>query len=216
MAKTIRGEMMKSDVLKWLQSNVVDGANLAEFEELIAGDSIDAIDSKEKALDLIYNQRLLKAAFDSEISKKVESHDNRFKEEKLPSLLEEAREALRRELNPAETEDQKANRELREMVASLQAKDKRAELERSLMAKAKELNYDPERAAKLAILGEDAEKFMSEEADFHNKALETQRQALVNGTLGGKPPSGGNSLPSDLTVDKIDSMSLADVEALLK
>lgn len=207
---------MKSAIQKWLESNVKDGANLAEIEELISGDSLDAIDNKDKALDVLYQNRLLKAAFDSEISKKIENHDNRFKEEKLPTLLEEAREALRRELNPKETEEQKANRELREMVAKLQAKDKRAELERSLMAKAKELNYDPERAAKLAILGDDAEGFMADEAAFHAKALESQREKLVNGALGGNQPSGGESLPSDLTADKIDSMSISEIEAALK
>lgn len=216
MAKTIRGDKMNSAVLKWLQSNIQDGANLAEIEELIAGDSIDGIDNKDKALELLYNNRLLKAAFDSEISKKIENHDSRFKEEKLPSMLDEAREALRRELNPKETDEQKEIREMRDQLKELKAKEQRANLERTLISKAKELNYDPERAAKLAILGEDAEKFMQDEAAFHNKALEAQKEQLVNGALAGKPPTGGESLPSDLTADKIDSMSIAEIETLLK
>jgi hypothetical protein len=207
---------VKDTVLKWLQSNVQDGANLAEFEELISGDLIDGIDSKDKALELLYNNRLLKAAFDSEISKKIENHDNRFKEEKLPSLLDEARESLRRELNPKETEEQKEIREMREQLKELKAKEQRANLERTLISKAKELNYDPERAAKLAILGDDAEKFMQDEAAFHQKALESQKEQLINGALAGKPPTGGESLPSDLTPEKIDGMSVAEIEAMLK
>jgi hypothetical protein len=205
-----------SAVIDWIKMNMKEGANIAEVEELIGSDSLSAIGSKEKALELLYTNKLLKAAFDSEISKKIENHDSRFKEEKLPSLLEQEREKLRAELNPEETPEQKEIRELREMVQRAQAKEKRAELESSLRGKAKELNYDPERAARFAILGEDAEKFLTDEASFYQKALDAQREQLINGTLGGKQPPGGDSLPTEITLDKIDGMSIAEIEAAYK
>ena len=165
---------------------------------------------------MLYNNRLLKAAFDSEISKKIENHDARFNEEKLPSLLEEAREKLRRDLNPTETPEQKEIRELRDIVMKSKEKEKFSDLETSLRIKAKELSYDPDRAARFAILGDKAEDFLSEEAGYYNKALEKQRQDLVNGALGGKPPSGGKPMPTDITPDKIANMSIEEIEAVYK
>lgn len=202
-----------SALLDWIKANSRDGANFAEVEELIMQGSIEGISTKERALELLKDQKYLKAAYDSEISKKIENHDNRFREEKLPSLLEAERERLRAELNPQETPEQKQLRAMQEKIDSMTAKENKFELEKRLRSKAKELDYDPERATRFAALGENAETFLSEEAGFYKQALEAQREKLVNGALGGNPPAGGESISADLTEAKISNMSIAEIEA---
>lgn len=207
-----------SAILDWIKTNAREGANLAEVEELLAGNTIDGIDSKEKATKLLYEQKLLKAAFDSEISKKIQNHDDRFREEKLPSLLEQERERLRAELNPEETPEQKELREMRSEMNKIKAERDMATLKDKLRDRAKELNYDPERAAKLAIIGDydQATSMMQDQAEYLQSALDAERTKLVNERLGGNPPAGGESLNSSLTEEAVASMSIAELEREFK
>jgi len=189
MAISYKGETL-SVLLDWMRTNAKEGANLAEFEELLSGNTIDGIDSKEKALKLLYEQKLLKAAFDSEISKKIANHDDRFREEKLPSLLDAEREKLRAELNPTETPEQQEMRELRLQMQKITAERDMATLRDKLRVKAKELNYDPDRAAKLAIIGDfdQASQMMTDQAEYLQTTLDAERTKFVNEKLGGDPP----------------------------
>jgi len=203
-----------SVILDWVKDNAKDGANLAEFEDILSGKTIDSIDSKEKALKLFYENKLMKAAFDSEISKKVQNHDDRFREEKLPGLLEAERERLRSELNPQETPEQREMRELRSEMAKIKAERDMATLKDKLRARAKDLNYDPERAAKLAIIGDfdKANSMMEEQAEYLKTALDTERTKIVNQRLGGEAPTGGETIETTLTEANVDSWSIADIE----
>ena len=203
-----------SALLDWIRLNAKEGANLAEAEELLSGQTIDGIDSKEKALKLLYEQKLLKAAFDSEISKKIANHDDRFMEDKLPSLLEQERAKLRLELNPELTPEQREIQELRSKMANIEAEKNMADLREQLRVRAKALNYDPERAAKLAILGDfdKANSMMEDQAEYLKSTLDAERTKMVNENLGGKPPKGGNPVESSLTEDSIANMSIAELE----
>jgi len=217
MAISYKGETL-SVLLDWMRTNAKEGANLAEFEELLSGNTIDGIDSKEKALKLLYEQKLLKAAFDSEISKKIANHDDRFREEKLPSLLDAEREKLRAELNPTETPEQQEMRELRLQMQKITAERDMATLRDKLRVKAKELNYDPDRAAKLAIIGDfdQASQMMTDQAEYLQTTLDAERTKFVNEKLGGDPPKGGKTVDSSLTAEAIGNMSLAEIEGKFK
>jgi len=203
-----------SVLLDWIKANVREGANLAEIEELLAGNTIDGIDSKEKAMKLLYEQKMMKAAFDSEISKKIANHDDRFMEEKLPSLLEQERERLRSEMNPELTPEQRELKEIKAQMAKIVSEKNMVDLRERLREKAKTINYDPDRAAKLAILGDfdKASEMMEEQATYLQATLDAERTKLVNERLGGNPPKGGESVDSSLTESKVANMSLAELE----
>ena len=178
-------------LIEWVRANSKEGANLAEFENLLEADNpMMKIQSKEEALAFIEKTPYFKSALDSETSKRIENALNRFQEEKIPGLWKEREEELRKELSPEETPEQKRIRELEERIAAADKREQEEGLKSDLRAKAKEIGFDPLRAERYAVYGDNAAKFMQEDFESNKKAIETQIDKEIKSRYKGETPKG--------------------------
>lgn len=197
------------ELIKWIKANIKDGVDISQAETLAKGlNPLSGVDSIEKAAEFIKKTDVLQRAFDSLQSKAAAAHDEKFRAEKLPLLLKEHEEKIRKELNPEETEEQKMIREQQERIKALEAKDQRTALESQLREKAKEIGYigSPER---FAIYGEDAIKQLESEAARIKTAIDERVSSDIKKLYGDvKPPQTNQTDPSKtITRDAYDSMS---------
>lgn len=195
------------DLLEWIKSNAKEGANIAEAEELVQKSTFDGITTKEQALDFIGKNKVFTSALDSMVSKAVESHDERFKTEKLPEIVKLEKERLLKELNPEETAEQKRIRELEEKIAASEMRDKELAIKSDLRTKAQELGYDPIRAERFAAFGDKAIDTLVDESNFLTNLIDSKMKEAVKGTLSGPPPKGGAPSEGKPDLDAIEKMT---------
>lgn len=119
---------MFDKAVEWVRANVAEGVDVEEFVKMLP-----------RPADLIKSDPDFKSEFDRQVSYAVDNHDKRFQDEKLPTILEQEREKLRKELNPEETAEQKRIRELEERIAKADQDARKRELRDSLRKKAAEL-----------------------------------------------------------------------------
>jgi len=119
---------MFDKAVEWVRENVAEGVDVEEFVKMLP-----------RPADLIKSDPDFKSEFDRQVSYAVDNHDKRFQDEKLPTILEQEREKLRKELNPEETAEQKRIRELEERIAKADQDARKRELRDSLRKKAAEL-----------------------------------------------------------------------------
>ena len=179
---------------EWLSANVKEGVNIEEGKELLKDNTIAGITTKEQAIDFMNKQPAFKSGIDSLISKAVESNSARYKEEKLPGIIAEAKAQWVAENNPEETPEQKQIRELQEQLNAEKKQRAINEAQSTLRAKAKELGFDPELAAGLHVYGDTAEDVLSKFAEYHSTALQSTEKKVRQDTLSGKAPKA--SLPA--------------------
>lgn len=191
-------------LLDWVKANAKEGTNFAEFEELEGKNTFEGIKSKEMALEIIKKTPFFNSALDSEVNTRISTHDDKFRSEKLPTLLEAEREKIKNELNPPTTEEQKKIAEMQKTIDALSSKDKRIELESALKSKAKEFGFPVERAARFAVYGDRAESELKAEAEFYKTHIQTGVESRVKELYGDvKPPKQSSS-------DSANTMSRAD------
>ncbi len=160
------------------------------------------IASREDAEKLIRDNSFLKSAVDAEISKSVASHDEKFKAEKLPKLVEEEL----KKLQPPPTDPEKAA--LAERIKKLEAdnleKDKTAirEKQRARAIGALAAKGLPEKLADFYLgdddSGTDAKLNMLFEhvIPWKDKAIES----TLRERFGNQPtPSGGGGVPATVS-----------------
>jgi len=183
-----------NELVAWAKANAKDGTNVAEFEELVS--KAAPPDDSLKAIEYIRAIPSLRSAHDAALNKEYDRAVKKYEDEKLPEKEKAMREAIRKELNPDETPEQKKIRELSE---KLEAKE-RAEIlttrQNALRAKAKEYGVDPEVAADYARYGDDAEDILKRHAEWHKKELDAVKAETARGAFGNKTPTGGSSLNS--------------------
>ncbi|MDU1603514.1 MAG: DUF4355 domain-containing protein [Clostridium sp.] len=186
--------MLKSELLEKI-NNIADDADINEtilgIEDFAKSSKFDI-----KALDLdgfknvLEQNEIAKSYFtsqlDSGISKAVNSHDEKFKKEKLPSIIEE--EIKKRDTSKL-TPEQQQLRELQKQLDDMKAEKEMAELLNTNSAKLKEKGLDTGLA-----------KYIKDEADidFFSNLINNSVQDGVKAKLGGsdyKPPkTNGNPL----------------------
>lgn len=127
-----------SDLLEWIKANSKEDADISEAEQMVK--SLNEV-TPERAAELV-NDKEVRRHIDAEISKAVERHDEKFREEKLPKLLDEERDKIRKELNPEETPQDKAVRELQEKLNRMEQEKATVERREQLRKKAQELGVD--------------------------------------------------------------------------
>jgi hypothetical protein len=139
-------------LLEWLKANVKDGADMNEATALLEG--VTEV-TPERAAELAKDKEV-RRIIDAEISRAVERHDERFREEKLPKLIEEERGKIRAELNPEETAEQKRIRELEERIAKADRDRETVERRETLRKRAAELGIN-----EIGLTPDDIEPFVS-------------------------------------------------------
>lgn len=201
----------------WIKANAKEGADISAVEALIEASTIEGIDSKEKAYDFMTKNPFFTSALDMATTKAVNSHDEKFKSDKLPELVKAEREKLMKELNPGETEDQKKLRELEEWKTNQLLKDARYEQEKLLRAKAKELSYPEEMAERYTAFGEKALEFLESDAKFWKSDFETKMEAKVKELYKGNPPKQSTSDPAkQITRQQFETLTPEDKSAHFK
>ena len=179
--------MLKSELLEKLK----DIAEDADVNEIILGMDDFAksseIDVTKITLDdyknMLANNDIIKAyyqsSFDSAVGKAVTNHDEKFKKEKLPKLLEEE---VQKKLNADLTPEQKQIKEMQAQIDAMRAEKERAEL---LNANSKKLKEQG--------LNTDLAKYINcdEDIAFFKEFIDSSVQAGVKAKLGEsnyKPP----------------------------
>ena len=78
----------------WMKANSKEGANLAEFEELLKTETVSGITTKEQAIDwMVKNPNTaFKSALDYREQQASEARERNFKEKNLPELIKTERE----------------------------------------------------------------------------------------------------------------------------
>lgn len=158
-------------------------------EAKAALDGLVKLDNREAAEKAIKDLPALRSALDAEISRAVESHDRKFREEKLPGLVEEE---VRRKNPPKDPRDQ----ELEKVRSEVETLKKTAARERQTVRaiqKATELGLPQALAARM--VGEDDEttdRALSELAaqltPWRDAAVQAVRTELAGNR--GKPEAG--------------------------
>lgn len=189
--------MNLKDIISKLPETDREEAEKAIADAVAAGNQLAGINSKEAAAEFISKNAFFKAALDSEISKSVAAHDERFIKEKLPGLVD----AKVKELNPPKDP---RDIEIAEIKKQLAERD-RKELE----AKQRELAL--KLAASEGIPVEGIERFIADNDDATTsqvKAYAAQVKAFANSRVeaalkeklgnNGQPRGGNTPPPADL------------------
>ena len=184
-------------LLDWIKANVKDGADIAEAEKLIKDlDPMKNVKTQEDALSFIDRNQLFKSALDAETSRRIDRHDDRFKADKLPDILKSERDKILKELNPEMTEEQKRIAELEARLAQKDKAEAMNTLKSKLRQKAKDLGYDPLRAEKLAVYGDEAEKMLDDEVKYFETSINTALEKKVKGQFTPQDPNRNQSDPA--------------------
>lgn len=178
-------------LLEWLKANVKDGADMNEATALL--ESVTEV-TPERAAELAKDKEV-RRIIDAEISRAVERHDERFREEKLPKLIDEERARIQKELNPDETPEQKRIRELEERIAKADAERQRVERREALRAKAQELGVTelgltPDYADSFVDLGDGASEAFESLITRTKEAWTSSLDAKLKEKYAGQPPEG--------------------------
>jgi DNA repair exonuclease SbcCD nuclease subunit len=139
-------------LIEWIKENVKEGADLSEVSQMV--ESLNDV-TPERAAELAKHKEV-RRILDAEISRAVERHDERFRDEKLPKILDEERGKIRQELNPEETPQDKAVRELTEKLNRMEQEKATVERREQLRKKAQELGVSD-----IGLTPDDVEPFVS-------------------------------------------------------
>ena len=196
--------MLKSELLERLK----DVADDADVNEAIL--SIDdfakssEIDVKKLTIDdyknMLANNAVIKAyyqsSFDSAVGSAVTKHDEKFKREKLPGIIEDA---IKAKANEGLTPEQVQLKELQAQLDAMKAEKEQAELLNSNVRKLKEVG-----------LNTDLARFIKEDSDIDffknliNDSVKTQIQQKL-GKSSYKPPAVDNNL-NTITKEQFNKM----------
>lgn len=179
------------ELVGWAKAHAKEDANVAEFEELVS--KAAPPDDAKQAVEYIRAIPSLRSAFDAALNKEFDRATEKYEKEKLPEKEKELREAIRKELNPDETPEQKQIRELREKLEAKEKAEALTERKEALRAKAKEYGVDPDIAADFALYGDEAENFLKRHAEWHKKELDAVKEQASKAAFGNKTPTGGSS-----------------------
>lgn len=173
--------------------------------------------SKDDAFEFIKSNDLLLSTLDSRVNKGVESAIENFKNGKMNELWKEREEALRRELNPEESEAAIVAREFQEYKASVERKEKTEALKDKLTEKAKEMGFpDPLLIREFAALGENAEPFAEKYIELFSQKLTELHNDDVKGKHITKEPKLSDSIPADLDTKIREARAAGNSEQALK
>lgn len=154
--------------------------------------------SKENAFDFIKSNQVLLSAFDSEVSKSVNTGVDNFKAKGMQEIIKEREEAIRAEINPKETPEQKRIRELEARIESSDKEKALAKLQDELSSKAKDLEFDPIKARDFALYGENAMSKLEEYASWQSEIVTNRLNSEVKTKFKGNQPKAGSLPPADL------------------
>ena len=150
---------MDEELKALIQSVASEGADLSAIDTAFTGyvkDPIGGINDKESAVKFIRDNPFLNSAFDSGISKGVETYKTNFSTNDLPGLISSERQKIIAELNPEETKADKVAREFEEYKAQQESIAKTGLLEKELIS-----TFDKIKAVDNGFKAEDLQHFVN-------------------------------------------------------
>lgn len=202
---------MFEDVKQWVEKNVTEDAKLDEFVAMLP-----------EPAELAKHPEI-KPLFDSAVTSAVNNHDRRFKEEKLPEILKQEREAIVKELNPEETPEQRKIRELTEKVDQGEKREKANERRSALRQQHKvlelaSLGLEPEHIEPFSVLGDEAIPTVEALAGVlkkqFNDAVNTEVQKVLKERgIGVMPKVVRDSIKTPLSLDEAQKLARENPEA---
>lgn len=165
-----------------------EGIDLSEIEKLEKDlDPLSGITTPDQALDFMGRNPLFEKGLKKHETQAIEKHDSKFKTDKLPGLLKEHGDKVRAEINPKETDDQKATRELREEVKGLKDEKTTDKLRTDLLEKKAELKYDGDIEI-FMHLGDKAVEVMEAYHLKNTEYLKAEKEKIQKELYKGNPP----------------------------
>lgn len=188
-------------VIEWIKRHVKEGVDIEEVKPLIEKvNPVNELKTVDEALAFIEKTGILVRAFDTEVSRKVETGVKNWQEKNLDKLVSDARkeeaEKVRKELAPDETPEQKQIREQGERIAAFEKREKILAQKQALREKAKEIaekagvKYDPIRAEMFAEFGDNAEKMLQGDVEFIKATVEQELSTKLKGHYNTDTPAG--------------------------
>ncbi len=150
---------MNDELLDVIKTVTSEGADLTAVTEAFKGyvkDPLSGIADKESAVKFIRDNPFLNSAYDSGISKGVESYKTRFTTDELPNMISLERQKIIAELNPEESAADKVAREFADYKAEQDAKEKTGLLKNELIS-----TFDKIKAVDNGFKAEDLQHFVN-------------------------------------------------------
>jgi hypothetical protein len=203
------------DWKEWLKKNATlkDGAKLEDLEGLITDlDPLKNIKTADEAIAFMDRNPVFVSAVSKIKTDTIEKHDAKFTKEKLPKLLKEREDAVRKEFNKEETPEQKRIRELEERDQQREAAFQMNERKAALRDIASELKIDHKLAERYVVFGDDAEKTLRADVEERKAAITAAVDAAKKEIYGDNEPPKGREIPEEkiLSREAFDKMNPAD------
>ena len=198
--------MLKSELLEKLK-DIADDADINETIQGIEGlaKPFDVANATvEDYKNMLANNDIIKAyyqsSFDSAVGKAVTNHDEKFKKEKLPKLLEEE---VQKKLNADLTPEQQQIRKLQEKIEKMELEKTKAELLEANRNKLKGQGLDTSLA-----------KYINSDEDiaFFKELISNSVQSGIKEKLGNsnyKPPASTGDVNS-ITKEQFNKMNYTE------
>jgi cell fate (sporulation/competence/biofilm development) regulator YmcA (YheA/YmcA/DUF963 family) len=181
------------DIKEWIKANAREGVDIEEGIKLLDDlNPLKNITNIDAASAFIERNPIFKDALNRETTSRIENHDKRFREEKLPGILKEERDRVTQELNPDETPEQKRIRELEENLQQRDSREAQRAREDSLRTVAADLGTFPIQVEQYAAFGDQAEEFLRRDAKLIQETIDTEVSKQLKARYGGNPPPGNN------------------------
>ena len=172
--------------------------------------------TKEDFKGLIKDSKDFASVFDSEVNTRRDTGVNNFMEKDLPKLLKEKEAAIRAELNPEETPEQKQVRELLEKVSAMESKEALSLYKDELSQKANELEFPAEIARKYANLGQGVEPLLSDFMEWHKSIVEPLSSAAAKAPFSKDQPKSSKITPADIDTKIMAARKAGDTHLALQ
>ncbi len=134
----------------------------------------------------IINEYKTSQAYLDNLNKERGQWGDKYTTEKLPGLLEKARQEEREkvtlELQPEETEVEKRIKALEKSNAEKDRLIETNNKKQALSIKAKEIGFDIARAPRYSVYGENAEKFMVEDHEYMTTTISSEIDKKIKGS----------------------------------
>ena len=200
--------MLKSELLEKLK-DIAEDADVNEtilnMEDFAKSSKVDVTKSTiDDYKNMLANNDIIKAyyqsSFDSAVGKAVTNHDEKFKKEKLPKLLEEE---VQKKLNADLTPEQQQIRKLQEKIEKMELEKTKAELLEANRNKLKDQGLDTSLA-----------KYINSDEDitFFKELISNSVQAGIKEKLGNsnyKPPVSTGDVNS-ITKEQFNKMNYTE------
>lgn len=167
-----------------------DGADLSAIEAGLSGmgNPLESVTDKDGAWSLIKETPILMQTFDKVIGERLVDNKQKLMDTEVKDLIKAREEELRRELNPKETEAQKIAREFEEYKKQQENKENLNVLRDSLAEKAKELEFDSQKARDYSVYGDKAVEKLEADVAWFNSQVQARVDAITKGKYTGNTP----------------------------